>query len=419
MGLFWLEASALQRFVSFYRRAVAEEVTDRARYPQLDGLRGLLALGVFFSHSILFHYYLTTGTLDHVRDHSRFYTQMGIVCVYFFFFLTGFLFWTKAQAASLPDLRTYFWHRVRRLYPAFALPVLAYALILVVYPGETPGHSARFLSHLLLYCLTFFLTPYLWLGKAEWIFSMMWTLRVEWMFYILLPVLAPFARTRWKQLLLLGVAISLLFLLPQLHTLPSLNHSAGKSVLDGIDQLLYYFDGFLVRIFFVGMAVAFLRRKYPLARIAPRDPYTAALFLVCVGIALESDARVLSTFNAGILFSPFLVVVFGSDLMGLLRSRPLLLLGQISYSIYLLHLPILYFLYKALPIMATPAASPLLFWLFTALAGSIVVALSALSYRFIEVPCMQGYGSNKKIAPPQGAAPGIGPIGSTSAEVSL
>jgi peptidoglycan/LPS O-acetylase OafA/YrhL len=61
--------------------------------------------------------------------------------------------------------------------------------------------------------------------------------------------------------------------------------------------------------------------------------------------------------------------------------------------------------------MATSAASPLAFWAFTALAGSVVVGLSALSYRFVEAPFMHGYGlkrvSTIESIPPVAAPQGL------------
>ncbi len=410
MALFWLEAAVIQRHVPFFRRALTQETSDRSHFSQLDGLRGLLALAVFFAHSLTYHYYLTTGTFAGANSHSHFYDLLGKAGVVFFFFLTGFLFWNKAQKGngSLGKLRIFFWHRVRRLYPAFVLPTLAYALIVIVHPGDTPAHSPAFLLHIVVNYLTFYLAPSPSLGYAGWILSMVWTLRLEWMFYLMLPLMALFARRRLSQLALLCLILALQFVLPALRSWPGISHGPAKVLFYAAGQLLY-FDGFLASMFLIGMIVSFLYKHVDLGRHA-RSWYgslAAVLFLVLGVTVIPFPPMALLPCVLGV---PFLIIVYGNSLFGLLQTGPLRLLGMVSYSTYLIHLSVMFFLYHLMPRMATSAASPLAFWAFTALAGSVVVGLSALSYRFVEAPFMHGYGlkrvstmeSIRPVAAPQG-----------------
>src|SRR4029077_14258703 len=73
----------------------------------------------------------------------------------------------------------------------------------------------------------------------------------------------------------------------------------------------------------------------------------------------------------------------------LLHSRPLVALGNWSYSIYLWHAPAHYVVMAAFTVIRYPVVqlgliSSRLLLLTTALA---VVALSAFHYRYVETPC--------------------------------
>jgi len=63
------------------------------RISTLDGLRGFLALGVFFHHAAVYHEYLSDGRWQ--VPPSRFYTLVGQSSVAMFFMITGFLFWSR------------------------------------------------------------------------------------------------------------------------------------------------------------------------------------------------------------------------------------------------------------------------------------------------------------------------------------
>src|SRR5882724_11599099 len=56
----------------------------------IDGLRGILAMNIFFHHSLVNYYYLQTGAW--LLPPSNFYAQLGPMSVTMFFFVTGFLF---------------------------------------------------------------------------------------------------------------------------------------------------------------------------------------------------------------------------------------------------------------------------------------------------------------------------------------
>lgn len=77
-------------------------------------------------------------------------------------------------------------------------------------------------------------------------------------------------------------------------------------------------------------------------------------------------------------------------MFGLLSNRAAIVLGDISYGVYLLHglLLSLTFLFILGPSRAA-TFDPLLHWAVVMIVGVVVVVASALTYRYIERPAMQ------------------------------
>src|ERR1700751_2012325 len=62
----------------------------------LESLRGLLAVSVFFSHAVVTYFYFQKGVWT--SPPIPFYAFLGPGSVILFFFLSGFLFWSKCIA---------------------------------------------------------------------------------------------------------------------------------------------------------------------------------------------------------------------------------------------------------------------------------------------------------------------------------
>src|SRR5258708_2116203 len=82
-----------------------------ARVLTMDGLRGFLALGVFFHHAAIYHQYSQTGKW--YLPPSRFYADLGPIGVAMFFMVTGYLFWTQMlKAEGKPNLAKLYLGRI-------------------------------------------------------------------------------------------------------------------------------------------------------------------------------------------------------------------------------------------------------------------------------------------------------------------
>ncbi len=157
------------------------------RFPCLDGMRALAALGVFLFHAGRRTSYFFTDyrlTLDHL--------DVGVTA---FFVISGFLIYRPFAAANLsagprPGIRTYFRRRAFRIYPAYIV-----ALLVLWRLGEVPiDDRAGLLKNLSLFS-GYFRDP----GGAGLVVA--WTLTIEVSFYVMVPLWSALTRPvgRWAR----------------------------------------------------------------------------------------------------------------------------------------------------------------------------------------------------------------------------
>ncbi|MCX5043049.1 acyltransferase [Aldersonia sp. NBC_00410] len=174
--------------------------SPRAFVPALEGMRGYAALGVVVTHVAFQTAAASTPVLGRVW--SRFDLAVAV-----FFALSGFLLWRPHAAAArggaaAPTTGRYLLHRAARILPAYWVAVCAVLLFL---PQAGSGFRL-WLANLGL--VQVFVPLTLTDGLTQ-----MWSLSVEFAFYLLLPVIAfallglRGARARWRLPVLLGAAV--------------------------------------------------------------------------------------------------------------------------------------------------------------------------------------------------------------------
>ena len=340
--------------VPFYRRELARE--DRTRQTPLDGLRGILCFAVLCHHAMVTFSFLGTGQWRVPPTH--FYWLLGQTPVTLFFCVTAFLFWSRvvAQDGELP-LRPFLQARCFRIVPLYLLSVLlALAAAFPLMRWEA-GTSLADLSTL------FSLGCRQW-GKVGGVemsqvnAQVTWTLRYEWMFYLLLPVLALAARDSRHA--------RRLWLLP-----------LAAVVWIGINPACFFAPGILAVYACQrpGLA-AFLRSRGAGGMVL----LTLAAFPWITGDSFGYPALVLTTLI-------FLPVAAGNSFFGVLNWRGLRLMGLVSYSVYLLHGIALY---AARPFLAAamrlPEQRALWWWGAVAASAGAVLLICLGTYRWVELP---------------------------------
>ena len=308
--------------------------TSPSRVSALTGLRAVAALLVVGTHAAFATGKLTHGYVGAIYAHL----EVGVAI---FFVLTGFLLfrpWVRAAAggSAPPDVGRYAWHRVRRILPGYVVTVLAvFALYSVFTPGPNPGQSwyglLRYLTFTQIYTDDYLITL-LHTGLSQ-----TWSLAVEVSFYAVLPclgyvLLQTVCRGEWQPRRTLAALTALAAITPLwlfvVSTTELLPNSAGM----WLPAQIAWFAG--------GMALAVLEATGARCHATAAISLAIALYLT---VSIASAPVTKSLMYAAIATLTVAPVALGSAgrYGRLLSCRPMVWLGEISYEIFLLHVPIM------------------------------------------------------------------------------
>ena len=341
--------------------------SPRGRNVAIDGLRGYLAYGVFLHHGVIWYFYVRGAPW--VLPPVSIYRDLGATCVSLFFMITAHLFIGKLlDARQRPlDWTKLFASRVVRLTPLYVLAMAVLFIEVGVLSGWHLHEPASRLVANVARWLAFSILGANDLNHvhptAVLIGLVTWTLAYEWMFYLALPIIAVVLRVKVPAALVVGCACAVGLWIVLKHDLTS------------------------PLPFVLGAASAFVARRAGIARLL-RKPIFGGYVLLIAGFALFSGASgpVLTL----LLGSAFCVVACGNDVFRLLSNRAAVVLGDISYGIYLLHALVLstVFLFVVGPGSAA-VLSPMQHWVLVWCIGTVVVVVASTTYRYIELPCMR------------------------------
>ncbi|MEJ3404892.1 acyltransferase [Rathayibacter sp. YIM 133350] len=360
---------------------IAQAAREGSRLPSLDGLRGLASVVVVLHHALLtvpafarVYFSAALGQIGPITTIAA-YTPLhllweGGTAVYVFFILSGVVLTRSVKTPNMSYWISYYPRRLLRLYgPIWAAVALGGLTILAIprfhSQGLGPWINARPLSYdahglLLDVSLVF--------GNSD-VISPLWTLRWEILFSILLPVYITLARIRMRFHLEVWLLILLL---------------AVAAVLDmeAVVYLCTFGLGVLISSNWDWLS-AYLRPRSDALRLWIPIIVSSVLLgstrwlLLAAGV----DANVARAFRWVAIAGALGFVVsacFWDGARRTLSTRGVLWLGAISFSLYLVHEPIVIGVR-----LLMQSASP---WL--ALCVSVPVAFSVawLFYKFIESP---------------------------------
>lgn len=326
------------------------EVAPASRTIALEGVRAVSALAIVVVHAASF----TGGTSvpGGLTAGAGPWMQHLTAAVAVFFVLSGYLLFRPFVAADLagtasPAVVPYLVRRLLRIFPAYWVALAVSAAVLDLQLGD--GWSAlRFYALIQIY----------WSDSVIGGLPHAWTLNTELAFYLFLPVWAAVLRrivrrsARPAVVHLIGLAV--LFVIGIVAT----TWLRARGARLGYGTLPANLD-----LFAIGMAMAVLAAArdagtpLPRAVVALRDQpglsWLAALCCYASLVAMELPtgltppsagqelARELLVAAVAALF--VLPAAFGDRgwPLALLRSRPLVAVGIVSYGVYLWHLPVL------------------------------------------------------------------------------
>ncbi len=162
-------------------------MTSVQRYyrPELDALRFLAFLSVFFFHGLEFYSF---GAFRHMETyHLGWAGQWGVPL---FFFLSAFLIvellLRERTETGTVSLGKFYVRRILRIWPLYFLAIALFALIHVWFPRFNPG-PRKTLPYFLLFTGNWYISQHGWIGSGV---DPLWSISVEEQFYILIPILA-------------------------------------------------------------------------------------------------------------------------------------------------------------------------------------------------------------------------------------
>lgn len=280
---------------------------DDTRLVEVDALRGVAALAV-----VLFHYTTQFGRQFSPSQATSLAFDHGHYGVNLFFIISGFvIFLTLARTRTAMDFVV---SRFSRLYPAYWMAVaLTFAIThLLGLPGKLVDAGSALLNLLMFHGL--FRVPH--------VDGVYWTLEVELLFYA--GMLGLFVSGRLHQVFVAALALLGLrwvyFVAARAFDIDLPFIGARLLILP---FLPWFVLGLAVYTFTRGAGDAGLRRQASIAA-------AAALLTLAVTDAHPAMALLGATLGT-------LVLLAAKGRLPLLRLLPLVWLGRISYSLYLLH----------------------------------------------------------------------------------
>ena len=339
----------------------------------LTSLRFFAALYVVFYHTVWTPY----PSISHSSLTGRFYS-LGIISVSFFFLLSGYIL---AMVYLKPDQpiqkRSFYISRFARIYPLFLLTLVL----------DTPNLLFERISHyglasaVLKTSVTFtanLMMLQAWFGGLRGIDNPNWSLSVETVFYLIFPLIGVWI---WK----LGkswvwFATGLFWVGGQLLVrFVDIFHVSG---------IIEFFPPLHVSTFVLGILVAKLQCQRQVSNRLPSTKKLGRWCLLLVSLTILCVVVVWSPWipqaqlSDGLLSPVFAMMIWALADNAflparLLSSRWLVLLGEASFGLYLIHIPVFH-LFERLHLASIPT--------FYLLYLAVCIGMSILSFYFFETP---------------------------------
>lgn len=293
------------------------------------------------------------------------------VGVSYFFILSGFIMIVAYNKKEKIGYIDYYKNRFARIFPLYVLGLVLYLV-------------TKYANFSIPATIVYLLGLQSWIpGKVMILNFPGWSISVEFLFYLIFPVLYNYFYSRKNKSIWI-VAI-LLWVVTQVfsHLYKASPYYEGLHTKS--QQFLYYFPLMHVNEFLVGnLAGIFFINNFK------QKNYDIPIILIFLAILLALIFVPLFYHNGlmAVLFIPLIILISWNNgfLTKVLSLKPLEYLGEASYAIYITHIPVLYILREVILWKWKTMDTDGKFWIYMA----VLIPVSMLFYQFIEKP-MRNY----------------------------
>ncbi|MCQ9640294.1 acyltransferase [Chryseobacterium sp. WG14] len=325
---------------------------------QITFTRFLAAMAIVISH---FNKDMFLYKIDYI---SNIFLKAN-VGVSYFFILSGFIMIVAYHKKDRIKYFDYYKNRFARIYPLYVLGLLLY--LITRYSGFSFYKAFLYLLGL-----------QSWIpGEAMVLNFPGWSISVEFLFYLLFPLLYNHFYSKGNK------SIWVITIIIWIVTQVICSLYAGSQYYEGphteSHELLYYFPLMHINEFLVGnLAGLFFVKNHK------QKNYDVPVIVIFLLILLALIFVPLFYHNGlmALLFIPLIVLISKNNgtLTRIFSLKPLEYLGEASYAVYITHIPILYILREILEPYNLGIDN--IFWIYM---GTLIIT-SALFYQFIEKP---------------------------------
>ena len=347
------------------------------RFHSLNSLRGIAAFIVVLNHafiSIAFEFFTTNEAFQNTPIYNLFNARLAVL---FFFILSGFVLSLAYISGNNLRYRAYILRRFCRIYiPFMVITLFTVGLYYVITKNFAEPHIEWSLWNKAL-TIDIIVQHFLMTNKTVMLNPPLWTLMIEMKVVMIFPLLAYLVIKNPILTLVTSCMISYISALAFVSIDEYDNFYTSSSHVGSILMLVYYIQFFVLGIFLAVKKDAIIKS---LGVIPGAIHSIIIIFLFSIPYAQIKHDFLLLEIGYG-LFTAYVIMlaIKYEAFERVLVSKPIEWLGRVSYSLYLIHVPILWSgFYLLNGLVSTP------YILIVTLV--ITLILSEIVYRTIEKP---------------------------------
>ncbi|MDF2607280.1 MAG: acyltransferase 3 [Bacillales bacterium] len=366
------------------------------RINSLDSLRGIASMVVVIFHCLIsfpiFYYANFKGEYSNkfiefltISPFKSFWA--GNEAVLLFFILSGFVLSLPFLNNSTPSYFGYIIKRYFRIYIPYIIIIFMSIILMSLFGKYTnidsmsDSYNGRWNQPVTIKAILGYLIMFN-LDKSN-VNAVVWSLFHEMRISIFFPLLMVILiKYDWKKALAIALGLNIIILY-MFGFLSNVSNNVISGLGFSFRETMYYTTFFILGASFAKYRNFILSMFYPLKYLQKFFIFVLSIFLInnrWINLIYNIDSvalrDLLAAFGILLLFS---LVLSSKKIESMLSGKILLFLGKISYSLYLIHIPILMIVTQHLssyiPLTTTFILVPF-----------ISVPVAYLSYKYIEVP---------------------------------